>query len=50
MLYIPRIGDYLQILIDEEIKDFVAINLREYFKSTRENTVLEKLLNRFITF
>ena len=27
MLYIPRIDDYLKILTDEEVKDFVAINL-----------------------
>ena len=26
MLYIPKIDDYLEILTDEEVKDFVAIN------------------------
>ena len=36
MLYTPKIGDYLKILTDEEVKDFVAINFSEYFKSTRE--------------
>ena len=36
MLYIPKIDDYLKILVNEEVKDFVAINLSEYFKSTRE--------------
>ena len=36
MLYIPKIDDYLKILTDEEVKDFVAINFSEYFKSTRE--------------
>ena len=36
MLYIPNIGDYLKILTDYEVKDFVAITFSEYFKSTRE--------------
>ena len=36
MLYIPKIGDYLKILTDDEVKDFVAINFSEYFKSTRD--------------
>ena len=36
MLYIPKIGDYLNILTDKEMKDFVVINLGECFKSTRE--------------
>ena len=36
MLYIPKIDDYLKILTDEEVKDFVAINFSEYFKSIRE--------------
>ena len=34
MLYIPTIDKYLT---DEEVKDFVAINISEYFKSTKEN-------------
>ena len=36
MLYIPKIGDYLKILTDEEVKDFLAINFSAYFKSARE--------------
>ena len=36
MLYIPRIDDYLAILTDEEVNDFVAINFSEYFKSKKE--------------
>ena len=32
MLYIPNIDDYLEILTDEEVKDFVAINFSEYFE------------------
>ena len=36
MLHIPKIGDYLKIFTDEEMKDFVAINFSEYFKSIGE--------------
>ena len=36
MFYIPKIGNYLKILTDEEVKDFVVINISDYFKSTRE--------------
>ena len=32
MLYISKIDDYLEILTDEEVKDYVAINFSEYFK------------------
>ena len=35
-MYIPKIDDYLKILTDEEVKDSVAINFSEYFKSVRE--------------
>ena len=36
MLYIPKIDDCLKILIDGKVKDFVAINFSEYFKTKRE--------------
>ena len=36
MFYIPKIDDYLKILTDDEMKDFVAINFSAYFKSTKE--------------
>ena len=36
MFYIPRIFDYLKILTDDEVKDFVVINFGEYFKSMKE--------------
>ena len=36
MLYIPKTDDYLKILADDEVKDFVVINFDEYFKSTKE--------------
>ena len=35
-MYISKIGDYWKILTDDEVKDVVAINFRERFKSTRE--------------
>ena len=58
MFYILKIGDYLKISTDNEVKDFAVINFGEYFKSTKENCILnfvqirilEKLLNRFISF
>ena len=36
MLYISKIDDYLKILTEDEVKEFAAINFREYFKSTKE--------------
>ena len=43
MLYIPKIDDYLEILTDEEVKDFVTINFSEYFKTIREEQNLRKV-------
>ena len=40
MLYIPNIDNYFKILTDEEVKDFVAINFSEYFKSTKKNCII----------
>ena len=40
VLHIPKIDDYLEILTDEEVKDFAAINFSDYFKYTRENCIL----------
>ena len=36
MLHIPKTDYYLQILTEEGVEDFVAVNFSEYFKSTRE--------------
>ena len=36
-MYIPKICDDLKKLTDEEAKDFIVINFREYFKSSRGN-------------
>ena len=30
MLHIPKIGDYLKILSDNEVKNFVVINFGKY--------------------
>ena len=38
MLYIPKIYDYLKILTEAEVNEFVAINFSGYFKSTREKS------------
>ena len=35
-MYIPNVGDYLKILTDEELKNFVVINFSEYFKSIKK--------------
>ena len=50
MLYIPNIDDYLKILTDEEVKDFVAINFTEYFKSTTEEKNLRKIAKLLYIF
>ena len=52
MLYIPKIDDYLEILSDEEVEDFLAINFTHYFKSIREEQNIRKvaMLNHFISF
>ena len=36
MFHIPKTDDYLKILTDDEVKDFLATNISEYFKSKRE--------------
>ena len=46
MLYIAKIEDYFKILIDDEVKDFVAINFSEYFKSTRKKMYSELIEER----
>ena len=37
MLYISKIVGYLNILTDDEVKEFVAGHFVAYFKSTKEN-------------
>ena len=50
MLYIPKIDDYLKILTDDEVKDFVVINFSEYFKSIREEQNLRKVATSLYIF
>ena len=50
MFYIPKIDDYLKILTDQEIKDFVAISFSECFKSIREEQNLRKVAKSLYFF
>ena len=50
MLYIPKIDDYLKVFTEEKVNDFAAIKLNKYFKSIIEEEILEKFLNRLISF
>ena len=50
MLYIPKIYDYLQILTDEKVKDFVAINFGEYFNSIIKEESLRKVAKLLYIF
>ena len=43
MLCTPKIDDYLKLLTDEEVKDFVAINFSGYFKSIRDDQNLRRV-------
>ena len=43
MLHIPTIDDYLRILTNEEVKDFVAIDFNEYLKSIKEEQNVRKV-------
>ena len=47
MLYIPKIGNQLNILTDNEAKDLVAIYFGEYVKSPRVK-VPSKAKNSFL--
>ena len=50
MFYIPKINDYLKILTDEEVKDFVGIIFSEYFKTIRGEQNLEKVAKLLFIF
>ena len=50
MLYIPKIDDYLKVLTDEKVEDFVAINCSEYVKSIREEQNLRKVAKSIYIF
>ena len=44
MMYIQKIDEYLEILADEEVKDFVAIN---YSESIKEDQNLREVAKSF---
>ena len=48
MLYISKIGYYLEILTDEEVKDFVAINCGKSIKKQNPRKVTKSLSIFFI--
>ena len=50
MLYIRKVDGYLKFFTDEEVKDFVAINFGEYFKSIREKENLRKFTKSLCIF
>ena len=50
MLYTPKIDDYLHILTNEEVKDFVAITFSEYCQSKREEQNLRKVAKLLYIF
>ena len=49
MLYIPKISDYLEILTDQEVKDFVAIDFSESIREEQNLRKVAKLLYFFLT-
>ena len=44
------IDDYLEILTDEEVKDFAAMNFSEHFQSIREEQNLRKIAKSLYIF
>ena len=50
MLYIPKIYDYLKVLTDEKVKDFVAIKFGEYFNSIIKEKSLRKVAKLLYIF
>ena len=49
ILYIPKIDDYLEILTDKYIKDFVVINFCESISKEKNLRKVAKLLYFFLT-
>ena len=50
MLHIPKIDNFLKIVMDEEMEDFLAIDFSEYIKSIREEQNLRKVANLLYIF
>ena len=49
-MYIPKIDNYLKILTDEEVKDFVAITFSDCFKTIRKEENLRKVVKSLYIF
>ena len=49
MMYIPKIDECLEILTDEEVKDFVAINVSGSIREEQNLRKVAKLLYIFVT-
>ena len=49
-MYIPKVDDYLKVLNEEELKDFVAIGLSKYFKSIKANKNFRKIAKSLYIF
>ena len=49
-MYVPKIDDYSKILTDEVVKDFVAVNFSEYFKSIIKEQNLRKVAKSLYIF
>ena len=50
ILYIPKIDDYLKILTNEKVKDFLAKDFSKYFKSIRNEQSLRKVAKSLYIF
>ena len=50
MLNIPKINNYLKVLTNEEVKNFVAISYSAYFKPIKEEQNLQKVAKLFCIF
>ena len=49
MMYIPKIDEYIEILTDKEVKDFVAINFSESISKKQNFRKAAKLFYIFQT-
>ena len=49
MLHIPKIDNYLEILTDEEVKDFAAINFRKSIRGEQNLRKGDKSRYIFVT-
>ena len=47
MFCIPKTGDYLKVLTDDEVKNVLVINFGEYYKSVGQKLYLKKNLKKF---